>query len=187
MSRDGQAHFTGIGSEAKNLLASRNVSSKALSILARMNPVRQAEVARLMVAADCYSAPYAKALIGGTDRSLINGPRARAKVPMQAQKRKAASQEITALADQLNKLSDLDGSDLITVLVACKYVERLLANQRIRKYLGKKCPKICKDLEDLIQVHRDVCTCPRAVAAMVRSSQQRRSDERSPCSGNSPD
>jgi hypothetical protein len=151
MSRDVQTHFAGIASEAKNLLESRNVSSKALGILARMNPVRQAEVARLMVAADCYSAPYAKALIGGTDRSLINGPRAKAKVPMTPQKRKAASLEITALADQLNKLSGLGGSDLITLFISGKYAERLLANQRIRKYLAKKWPEIWRDLEDLIR------------------------------------
>jgi hypothetical protein len=145
-SQESRIPFEGIGYDADSLLRSKNVSSKALDILDRMNPVRQAEVARLMVAVDCYSAPYAKALISATARSQVNCPRAFPRIPMNSREAGAANREITAIADQLTRLSGINGSDLITLLVSCRYAERLLANQRIRRYLEKKWSAVCKDL-----------------------------------------
>jgi hypothetical protein len=142
--------WDGIVPEARSLLQSKSICSKALNIISRMNPIRQAEVARLMVAAACYSTPYARALIGAADLSNLNGVKARAKVPMPAEQGKAINLEITLLAIQLNQLSKLKGLDLITLQISRRYTERLLSNQRIRKYLERKWPAIYTDLADLV-------------------------------------
>jgi hypothetical protein len=141
--------FDGIDQEARRLLESKNVSRTMLDVLSRMNPVRQAEAARLMVAANCYDAPYAKALIGATDRTLIRCAKARPRVRMTPRKSKAVNEEITKLAEKLKKSSSITGSDLLTLLVARRYAESLLENRRIRKYLEKQWPAACKSLTDL--------------------------------------
>ena len=69
---------------------------------------------------------------------------------MESVKRKAASEEITTLADHLTGLAAVNGSDLITLVVSCRYAERLLTNQRIRRYLEKKWPEILMDWENLV-------------------------------------
>jgi hypothetical protein len=149
-----QLVWDGIVAEARSLLESKRVCATTLQVIARMNPIRQAEAARLMVAAGCYSKPYARALMGATDRSMVIGPRAYAQVLLPSKKRKAANQEITELAEQLDRLSTLSGSDLIGLHVSCRYAESLLANQRIRRYLEKKWPVICEDLVDLLNQTR---------------------------------
>ena len=154
MRRATNTAFDGVGLEAQSLLRAKNISSKALGIVARMNPARQAEVARLMIAADCFSAPYLRALIGATERSLVVGARECPRIPMRSRQRKEANQEIRVLSDQLARLSILNGSDVVALLVSCRYAERLLTNQRIRRYLERKWPAICEDLEDLVKEHR---------------------------------
>lgn len=166
MPRHVQIGSEGVAPEAWSLLESRGVSPTALHILARMTPLRQAEAARLMVAVGCYSAPYAKALMGGTYRSSVNGPRSCAKIPMGRRKRKAANQEITEIADQLNLLDGLSGADLLTLLVSCRYADRLLANARVKRYLENKWPAVCGDLSELVRVpftnfRSELCDCSR--------------------------
>ena len=151
MPRRSTVSFEGIAAEAVLLLQSKSVSSRMLSVLARMSPSRQAEVARLMVAAGCYDALYARALISATGRSLLSGTRAHAKVAMSSRNRRAAGQEIGALAGRLNQLSGIGGADLLTLMASRRYTERLLKNNRIRKYLEKNWPEICKDLADLVR------------------------------------
>jgi hypothetical protein len=145
--------FDGIDQEARRLLESKNVSRTMLNVLSRMIPVRQAEAARLMVAANCYDAPYVKALIGATDRTLIRCPKARPRVRMTPRRSKAVNEEITSLAEKLKKSSSIAGSDLLTLLVARRYAESLLENRRIRKYLETQWPAACKDLTDLTSQH----------------------------------
>jgi hypothetical protein len=67
---------------------------------------------------------------------------------------KFATEPIRVLSDQLARLSILNGSDVIALLVSCRYAERLLTNQRIRKYLERKWPAICEDLAGLVNEHR---------------------------------
>jgi hypothetical protein len=150
MPRTSPASFRGICADAKGILAPTRICLTTLKVVARMKPIRQVEVARLMLAADCYDTAYALALLGGTEESLLNGWRSYPRIPMGAKQRNVVSCEISTLADQLGKLK-LTGTDLVTLLISCLYAERLLANQRIKKYLERNWPEIYRDLEDVIR------------------------------------
>jgi RepB plasmid partitioning protein len=147
--------FKGVAPEAHGLLQSKKLGAKAWEELARMVPMRQVEAARLMVASGCYSAPYLRSIVAASDASLIGCLKARPRIPLESRKRKAASEEITALADQLTKLTTLNGLDLITLLVSCRYAERLLSNPRTKRYLQKQWPEILTDLESIVREARN--------------------------------
>lgn len=132
--------------DAKSLLESKPVSPKAWSFIARMNPTRQIEAARLMIASGCYNAPYARALISVTDASLIKD-RGRPRLLMESPSRKNANQEITDLADKLKSVSGVTGTDLLIVLIARGYIQRLLGNLPITKYLRRHWADVHDDLE----------------------------------------
>jgi len=148
--RVAEVSFHGLTPAARDLLQSKSISAKAVAILVRMKPSRQTEAARLMVAAACYSAPYARALISATERSLVISSRAGAKVLMEPRRRRAAGREIVDLAGKLHDLSGFSGSDLITLQVARLYFVRLLQNKRVSRYLQKKWPQVFSNLEELI-------------------------------------
>jgi hypothetical protein len=142
--------FEGICPEAKALLERKNVCPTMLHVLTRMTFVRQAEAARLMVAANCYEAPYAKALIGASDRSQINTAPGCPRNPMSPGTRERVNQEITELANQLNELSVVNGSDLLILFVFRRYAATILGNPRIGRYLERAWPAILEDLTALV-------------------------------------
>jgi hypothetical protein len=143
--------FDVLAPEAKLLLRGRPVSVNLCEELARMDAVRQGEVARLMVASGIFTARYARALVCATDHSLLARRKARPRSSIDPCWRTAASEEITAIAAQLRELSDITASDTILLLVYCQYVQRILANKRSRRYLERVCPQLCEQLQATVQ------------------------------------
>src|ERR1700676_5139234 len=64
----------GICKEAVETLKTRYVSSAVFSILRKMKPMRQIEVAELLVAANNFAFPYAKALLAATPEEMLLDP-----------------------------------------------------------------------------------------------------------------
>jgi hypothetical protein len=153
------------GSVAASLVESKNLCAKTVRILSRMNAARRDEVALLMLAAGCYTGDYAVALISATPLSLIVCPRARVRIPMNRSRQETINKEITVLADGLHKLRGLSGSDLLTLQVSCRYIERLLANPSVKTYLGKGRLELRRDLEDLLNDQGQCAAIPQAAQA----------------------
>jgi hypothetical protein len=155
MQRNGRINFDCIAPDAKALLETKDISAKALCELSRMTPKRQAEAARLMVASGCYSTPYVKSLIGGTEGRLMPNPRSRPRMPMKAPTRKAASDEITMIAGQLQNLNNLTGAKMLALLLYCRYAQRLLGNKSVRRYMERTYPQVCEQLQKAVQSYWD--------------------------------
>ncbi len=61
----------GICSEVVKLLKDKHFSPNAIRVLKKMNPMRQIEVAELMIAANNYTVPYAQALLAATPQDQL--------------------------------------------------------------------------------------------------------------------
>lgn len=67
--------LNGICPEAADLLKTRRVTATAFSMMRRMKPVRQIKCAELMISANAYSLPFAKAFLSVTpDELLVKAP-----------------------------------------------------------------------------------------------------------------
>jgi RepB plasmid partitioning protein len=64
----------GICPEAANLPKEKRVTGKALAVLRKMKPIRQVEVADLMIASNSFSTAFAKALLIATRPEFICEP-----------------------------------------------------------------------------------------------------------------
>jgi ParB-like chromosome segregation protein Spo0J len=63
----------GINEEAADLLKDKGICAKAIRMLKRVKPVRQIEIAELMVSVNNYTAPYAEGLVLATSKDqLVN-------------------------------------------------------------------------------------------------------------------
>jgi ParB-like chromosome segregation protein Spo0J len=141
----------GICSEAAEILKDKRVGQDAFSVLRKMKAVRQTEAAGLMVAANNYSRLFARALLMGTRAELLAAPeRVRTPKGVAATQKAMLEQETDALLREYKAVDESYGTEVLLLSVSCGYIERLLANARVQRYLSKRYPDILQQLQQLV-------------------------------------
>lgn len=142
----------GICPETAELLKDKQITAEAFKVLRRMKPTRQFEAAELMIAARNCSVPFAKALLAGTPTSLLAEPdRPRPKVGITAEQKAMMEHEINLLLRDLKNVEDTYGTDILNFTLAYRYLERILNNERVHRYLAKHHPDLLYELTALLR------------------------------------
>jgi hypothetical protein len=140
----------GICPEAAEILRNQRVSADAFSAMRKMKPVRQIDVARLMMSAMKFSGRFARALLDGTrEELLVVVPTTRQRDTTEAQQ-SIMEQETDELLKHVDSIKANYGNDILDLTAACKYVQRLLANERVHRYLAKHHEDSLNALEQLL-------------------------------------
>ena len=140
----------GICPETADLLRNERVSADAFSVLRKMKPVRQIDVARLMMSAKKFSGRFARALLNGTrDELLLPTPTTRPRDTTLTQQ-SMMEQETDELLKHVDSIKANYGNDILDLTAACKYVQRLLDNTGVHKYLAKHHADTLAALEQLL-------------------------------------
>jgi len=127
----------GICTDAAELLRNERVSGAAFIALRKMKPVRQIDVARLMLNARKYTGRFARALLDGTrDELLVTVPTNRAR-NVTATQQSMMEQETEEMLRHADSIRANYGNDVLDLTAASGYVERLIGNNRIHRYLAK--------------------------------------------------
>jgi hypothetical protein len=140
----------GICPEVAELLRNERVSGDAFCALRKMKPVRQIDVARLMLNAKKFTGRFARALLGGTRDELLiadTAKRARNVTPVQQSMMEQETEEMLKHADSIRANY---GNDVLDLTAACRYIERLLGNARIQRHLIKHHEETRATLEQLL-------------------------------------
>ena len=143
--------LNGICPEVVQILVHRHISPKIFAILRKMKAVRQIEAAEHMVASGTYTVPFAKALLTVTKSELLN-------VPVSSRRLQATStaaqsmlqEENESLLKDLKAVEESYGSDILTLTVSCGYINRLLQNPKIERYLTRHQPDTLQALQKLL-------------------------------------
>jgi ParB-like chromosome segregation protein Spo0J len=136
--------------ETTEILRDQRVSAEAFCALRKMKPIRQIEVARLMISAHKFSGRFVKALLDGTREELLIAtpqPRLRKVTPSQ---QSMMEQETEELLKHVESIKASYGADVINLTAACRYAERLLGNTRVHRYLEKHHEDTLAALEQLL-------------------------------------
>jgi ParB-like chromosome segregation protein Spo0J len=140
----------GICPEAAEILQNQRVGADAFSALRRMKPVRQIDVAQLMMSAMKFSGRFARALLNGTrEELLVPMPTPRPRVITEAQQ-STMEQETDELLKHVDSIKANYGNDILDLTAACKYVQRLLGNTHVHRYLAKHHEECLIALEKLL-------------------------------------
>jgi ParB-like chromosome segregation protein Spo0J len=140
----------GICKEAVDLLKDRRVAPKAFAALRKMRPLRQVEAAQLMRASNIYSARFTNVLLMGTRVEMLIEPDRNATAKPASADKLRMEQETDSLLRNLEGVEASYGTEVLTLSISCRYVDRMLANGRIRGYLQKHHPEIARELETLV-------------------------------------
>jgi hypothetical protein len=144
--------LNGICTEAAELLKNKHVSLGVFSVLRKMKPMRQIEVAELLVTTGNFSVPYTKALFAATQPEMLVEPDKHKTVkgltPEQIAK---MEKEMEALQRDLKLTEETHGNQVLNLVLARGYVTKLLGNNRVAKYLNQHHSEIFQELQTIIQ------------------------------------
>ena len=131
--------LNGICSEVVTMLKDFKLNANVFSVMKKMKPLRQIEVAEHMIANSAFSLTFVQALLYGTKpEMLLVKPRIR---PVKASAEAASnhfSEESDSLLKDLRGLEDSFGKDALTLTICQRYVERLLKNPKVLRYLERR-------------------------------------------------
>ena len=144
--------LVGIGREAAEVLTNRSISPNVFAALKKMKPMRQLEVAELLVAANNFSVPYTKALLAATPREMLVDPD-KGKIiegltPEQIVK---MEKEIDSLQRDLKLIEASHGNEVLNLVLARGYLAKLFGNARVVRYLGQNYGNIFSELQAIVE------------------------------------
>lgn len=143
--------LNGICPEAAELLKARHCPINSFRSLRKMKPLRRIQAAELMIAANNYTVPYVEAILAASDAADLVDPAAKKPpagvTPEQAERMKA---EMANLQKNIKLIEGTLGPDHLRLVVAGRYVERLLQNDRLARYLDKNHSEILGEFRQIV-------------------------------------
>ena len=134
--RQKRALLDGICPEVVELLKDRHCPGNSFRALKKMKPIRQIEVAELMIAMNNYSGNYSKALLVATPQDKLTQPEKPKKFKGVSSEQIAQMEsEMAKLQQQMNLIGDSYGPDHLNLVLACGYISALLKNSKVSRYL----------------------------------------------------
>ena len=131
--------LNGICPEAVELLRDRQVNASVFTYLRKMKALRQVDVAEHMIANSTYSLTFVKALLYATRPELLHQkPKPANGGAAHEPGRNRLMQESEELLKDLKKLEETYGRNVLALTVCQAYVDKLLKNPRVVRYLDRK-------------------------------------------------
>jgi hypothetical protein len=141
----------GICPEVVQLLTNRRVGIQAYWILRKMKPLGQIQAAERMIHANNYSSKMATALLTITKAELLLHPEKTPRSsPGSSAKLSILQQESEALLSDVKKVEDTYATQALDLTLSMGYIENLLGNMQVEKYLGKNHPEILSEFKKLL-------------------------------------
>ena len=143
----------GICTETAELLKDKHCPMGSFRSLKRMKPLRQIEVAELMIAMDSYSVDYSKALLAATPvDQLIDTGKPKSFTGITAEQIARMESEMGKLQREMKLIEDSYGPDHLNLVLARGYLVSLLKNEEVSKYLGNNHSGIFSEFERIAEI-----------------------------------
>ena len=140
----------GIDTEAVELLKDKPITAAALRLFRKAKPVRQVDMAQLMVSGNNYTWAYAEALIIGTPaEQLVGGSKPKSPHGISEEEVTRMEKEMETLERDYRLHQDGFGENSLHLNAAQRYVKRLLENAKIKRFLGNRYPELLEEIQEL--------------------------------------
>jgi hypothetical protein len=131
--------LNGISADVAELLKDKPVGTHTFTKLRKMKPIRQLEVAELMVSANNYSANYAKALLATTKSVDLHHPEDLKKATgLNTEQMARLEREMASVSHDYKELEASYGDDMLLLVIAAGFLERLLSKHEVERFLAAR-------------------------------------------------
>jgi ParB-like chromosome segregation protein Spo0J len=139
--------LSGISDDVVELLKDKPVSKVAFQKLRKMKPIRQLEAAELMVSANNYTESYARALLATSRPPDLHKPDELTKATgLSAEQMAHLEREMASISEDYKELEASYGDDMLVLVVASGFLERLLSKSEIEGFLADRYPEFLEPL-----------------------------------------
>ena len=142
----------GLCPEAIELLKDAQFSVEVPRSLRQMKPARQIECIELMVAANRITSRYARALLLTTPPELLVEPKKPPRTSISREKLTKMEREMANLQGRYRLAETSYGKDILDLVLARGYVEKLLANKSVFRYLQQFHPDVLHEFEAIVRL-----------------------------------
>lgn len=140
----------GIDGEAVDLLKDKPITATALKLFRKAKPIRQVDMAQLMVSGNNYTRAYAEALIVGTPpEQLVGGNKAKNTHGISDDEITRMEKEMETLEQDYRLHQDKFGENSLHLNATQRYVKRLLENTKIKRFVGNRYPELLEEFQEL--------------------------------------
>lgn len=144
--------LSGISQDVAELLKDKPVGHNAFQKLRKMKPIRQLEVAELMVSANNYTSSYAKALLATSKPADLHKPDDLKKsTGLSAEQMARLEREMASLNADYKELEVSYGDDMLVLVVASGFLERLMSRPEIERFLETRHPEFSENFRSIVQ------------------------------------
>lgn len=148
--REKQSLLAGICNEAVELLKDKPIARRALYELRGVAPMRQIEMAELMIASNNFTVSYAKCLVAATPAEQMTKPaKASPKEQFSADDLAKIEREMKTIGQEMRTLEETHGRNVLNLVIVVGYLKRLLGNANVVKYLARKHPDLLSQFQKL--------------------------------------
>lgn len=141
----------GICPEVAELLKDRSVNPVAFAVLRKMRPIRQVEAAELMISAGNFTAAYVKALLAATRQAdLVRSDRPKRMAGITTEQMARMEREMASLTHDFKDLEASYGDDVLHLVIASAYLNRLVENPEIARYLTARYPELLEGFRTIV-------------------------------------
>jgi len=142
----------GISQDVAELLKDKHVGHVAFQKLRKMKPIRQLEAAELMVSANNFSSSYAKALLATTKSEDLHNPDEQRKATgLTTEQMERLEREMAELSTDYKELEMSYGDDMLVLVVASGFLDRLLGKPEIEHFLATRHPEFLANFRSIVQ------------------------------------
>jgi RepB plasmid partitioning protein/ParB-like nuclease domain len=143
----------GICEEAIGLLKDKMCAMAVFDVLRKMNPLRQIEAAELLINANNFSVSYASAILAGTPQAQLVTPQTPKRLKgMTAEAISRMERELARLQEAISSIQDTYGQDHLHLTVVKGYLRKLIANDRVARYLAQYQPELFIEFQKIAEM-----------------------------------
>lgn len=143
--------LAGICPEAITLLKDRDAAPGALREMRKVKPMRQIEMAELMLASANYSVSYAKCLFAATPQEHIADPeRAKEVKGIKPEDMARMEKELDILGRDFKMIEQEHGRNVLNLVLAVGYLRKLLDNAKVVRFLSQHHADILNEFQKII-------------------------------------
>ena len=144
--------LAGICPEAVQLLRDKRSAPGSLRIIKKVTPMRQIEMAELMIASNNYSASYAKCLLAATPQEQLVEKDSPKDVPgLRLEDLARMEREMHVLEKDFMRIQDSHGRNTLNLVLAVGYLRKLLENATLVKFLSRRYGDLLSEFEKLAE------------------------------------
>lgn len=143
----------GIDGDAVELLKDKPITASSLRLYRKAKPMRQVDMAHLMVSGNNYTWAYAEALIIGTPADQLVGSTKRKETHgISEEEISRMEKEMEVLERDYRLYQDQFGENSLHLNTIQRYVKRLLENTKIKRFLGIRYPELLEEFQELAAI-----------------------------------